>query len=170
MAAIAATVAGCGGSNSNDGEGTTYSVEANTVVTTSSIAKAHYVPRINRLCRKAWGIILSNFTEYSSVQDPKVPKRKRFEEAVQLSLLAGIVFHIFDGIYNFGVPEGEEREVEEIIGSLESAAERGQKKLAPVSSIPLIVELFGEYNERAEGYGLDECLVDEARLQQLNPQ
>lgn len=164
VAILAAVVgAGCGDSSG----AASYNVVADTTVTTASFPKAQLVPRINKICRNAWGTILDNFTEFSRWQDPKMPERKRFEEAVQLSLTAGIVFHVFDSIYRMGAPPSEKRRVEEIIGAQQSASERGQKGLAPVSSIAQVEELYGEYNQLARSYGLDECLVDEARLKKL---
>jgi hypothetical protein len=163
-AALAAALiaSGCGSSDSE-----TYSVSADTVVTTATIAKAGYVPRINAICRKAWPVISENFALYSRTQSPGAPERKRFESPARESLIAGIVFYIFDGIYNLGAPKGEEREVEKVIGTMQSASERGQKRLAPVSSVSEVADLYGEYNQRARRYGLDECLVDEARLRKL---
>lgn len=138
------------------------------MTTAANLEQAQFFAKTDKICRQAWVIVLDNFAEYSSWQDPKVAKRKRFEEAVQLSLMAGIDFHIFDEIYNLGAPKGEERETEEIIGAMQSAVERGQKKLAPIASVAQITELFGDYNRRASQYGLsDECLVDEAHLQPI---
>jgi hypothetical protein len=161
MGAIAMSV-GCGG----DAE-QTYSVMADTTVTTASFPEPQLIPRINKICRQAWGVILDNFVEYSSTQNPTEPAKKRFTEAVRLSLLAGIDFHIFDEIYRLGAPRGTKRDVEEIIGSMQSAVERGQKNLAPVSSVAQVSALFGYYNQRARRYGLGDCLVDEAHLHRL---
>jgi hypothetical protein len=164
-----AALAGCGGDSggaSAEG-GHAYSVEADTTVTTANIAKARFIPRVNKICRQAWVVILSNFTEYSETQDPKLSKRARFAEAVQLSLMAGIDFHIFDLIYRLGAPPGEERETEKIIGSMQSAVEQGEKRLVPISSVAQVAALFGDYNQRARRYGLDDCLVDNARLRKL---
>jgi len=159
---LPALLTGCGSSGPS-----TYSVEADTTVTVAKIPTASYVPRINRICRKAWGVILANFAKYSRGQDPRAPRRERFAEAVRLSLAAGIVFHIFDEIYDLGAPFGRARDVEGIIGTMQSASERAEKGLAPVSDVAKVTELYDEYNQRAHRYGLDECLVDEARLRPL---
>jgi hypothetical protein len=163
-AAIAVAVsAGCGG----DSESQTYSVEAATTVTTAPVAKAGYVSRINKMCREAWVVIYDNFAEYSSWQNSKLDETKRFSDSVRSSLIPGIVFHIFDEIHNLGAPPGEKREVEEMIGSMQSASERGEKKLAPVSSIAQVTDLYDEYNQRASRYGFANCLIDEAHLRKL---
>jgi hypothetical protein len=170
LAAVSSAVVGCGGNASGD-EDQTYSVVADTTMTTASIAKAQYIPQVNKICRQAWAIIHHNFKEYSGWHETKHPteavKKKRFVNAVRLSLLAGIDFHIFDGIYRLGAPKGEERRLEEIIGPLQSAVERGQKNLAPISSVAKLATLFGEYNKRARQYGFADCLVDEPHLQPI---
>jgi hypothetical protein len=162
---VTAVAAGCGGSDSSNAQ--TYSVEASTVITTASIGKPQFVPRVNKICREAWVEILDNWAEYSSWQDPKESARKRFSEAVQLSLLAGIDFHIFDEILNLGAPKGEEREVEEIVGPMQIAVELGQKLRPSLYSVAEVSEHFDEYNQRAQRYGLDDCLVNEAHLSQI---
>lgn len=136
-------------------------------MTTGALAKAQFISRVNEVCRKAWGRIAHNFSEYSETQDPTLGKRARFAEAVQLSLLAGIDFDIFDSIYRLGAPPGEERQIEEIIGPMQSAVERGEKRLVPLSSVALVAKLFGDYDRRARQYGLTECIVNGARLGQV---
>jgi hypothetical protein len=168
-----AGTAGCGGESSSGDElsshSDTYDVEADTTMTTAAnLDQAEFLARTEEICRRAWKPILKNFAEYSSWQHRKMPERKRFVEAVQLTLLASIDFYIFDEIYNLGAPKGEERETEEIIGTMQSAVERGQKKLEPIASVAQIVNLFDEYNRRASRYGLsDECLVDEPHLRPI---
>lgn len=166
---MAGAVAGCGGSSgdASGNSGQTYSVVADTTVTTGEVAPANYVPQINEICRKAWVTIVNNFKDYSSWHKEDGSKKKRFIESVQLSLLAGIEFHIFDSIYRLGTPPGEEHEVEEIIGPLQSAIERGQRSLAPVASKAQVEALFDEYNQRARLYGFDDCLVDMAHLKEI---
>jgi cobalamin biosynthesis protein CobT len=128
------------------------------------------VPRIQRICRTAWPVIIDDFVSYRRWEESKPGKargRSLFAITAELTLMASIDYHIFDTIYQQGAPEGEERNVEEIIGAMQSAIERGQKGLAPVSSVQQLEELFAEYNRRARNYGLDECLVDGARLSRL---
>jgi len=158
-----AAAGGCGGSNGDPAND--YSVVASTTVAAASFPEAQLVPRINSTCRSVWGKILDNFAKYSRwhENDPGTP-REHFAENVRLSLMAGIDFHIFDRIVNMGAPPSQKREIEVIIGTMQSAVERAQKKLAPVGSVAEVSSLFAEYNQRARRYGLDECLVDEARL------
>lgn len=144
-------------------------MQANTTVFPASptIDKAQFVKRVNKICREGWVTIFDNWNVYSSTQDPTLSEKERFIDAARLSLMAGIEFHIFDEIFRLGGPTGEEREVEVMIGTLQSAIERAQKGLAPIDSVAQVTELFDDYNQLARQDGLDECLVDEARLQRL---
>jgi hypothetical protein len=54
------------------------------------IAKDRFVSRINKLCREAWNTVHDNWNVHTGTQDPKPSERERVEEAVRLSLLAGI--------------------------------------------------------------------------------
>lgn len=161
--ALGAVVSGCGGGgdSASGAGGTTHSVEAATTMTTGSLSKAQFIAHLNQLCGKEWAEIRQNFRQYSSWQDPRMSEKKRFGEAIQLSLLAGIDFHIFDNIRLIGAPEGEESQIEEIIGPMQYAVETGQQRVMIYSPAQLWA-LFGEYNQRAGRYGLDACLVNEA--------
>jgi hypothetical protein len=161
--------AGCGGGE-GEGEGeTTYTVEASTTMTAASpaISKPVFVKRMNKICRQAWIIIVDNFAEHRSWQDPDESERDGFADAVRNSLMAGVVFHIFDDFRVLGAPPGEEQRIEAMIGSFQAAAEMGQKELWTAYSIEDVSSQFSEYNRRAERYGLGDCLVDDAHLQPL---
>lgn len=161
LTAVVAVAAGCGSS------GSSYTVVADTTITTASFPAQQLIPRINRICREEWPEILENFAKYSRWHEDEGAARKRFAESARLSLMAGIDFHIFDQIHRLGAPKGHEQEIEEAIGSMQSAVERAQKGLEPVSSVAEVDALFAEYNARARELGLDECLVDTARLHTL---
>lgn len=137
-------------------------------MTTADVSKAQFVPRVNKICREAWKIIVDNFHIYSSTQDPTLSKRERTKEAIQLSLLAGLDFHIFDEIRILGAPRGEETTVEEIIGPFQASVEKGQKN-PTADSLEQVPAKFAEYNQRAAQYGFNDCLVDAAHLQEIEP-
>jgi hypothetical protein len=157
---IVTAVAGCGG----DDEG--YVPDANTSVTVASppITKPQFTARANKFCREAWTTIRDNWDVYTGGQDRDLSRGIRFEEAVRLSLLAGIVFHIFDKIRFLGAPPDEEDEIEAIIGSLQVSAELGQKERWRARSVPEVTRQFREFNRLAQSNGLDDCLVDDAHL------
>ncbi len=165
LAAICALVIseGCGGTSNSS----TYSVRADTTMTVGDIDKAAFVEQANKICRQGWAIIVDNFHQYSGWQDHRETERVRFARSVQLSLMAGIDFHIFDLIYRSRAPHGEKEEIEAIIGAMQSAVERGEKRLVPIWSVDEVAALFGEYNQRARQYGLEDCVLDKRRLRQI---
>lgn len=156
---------GCGGEDPAE----SYDPEASTTMTVAEppLTETRFIERVNSICREAWTTVLDNWEVYTGTQDQKLSERERFEEAVRVSLLAGIVFHIFDDIRQLGAPTGEEKEIEEIIGPFQIAAELGWKEEWRAHSVADVVEQFETYNERAADYELDACLVTEERLAPL---
>jgi hypothetical protein len=163
--------AGCGGSGdaAEGGPGTytvggkTYTVEAGTTVNpTAPLPKPRFVVHFNALCRQSWKTIGENFSVFSAMQETRGGPQQRFAEAVQLSVLPGIDFHIFDEIHLFGAPKGQKRQVEELLGTLQAGVEHAEK-LQIVSAAELL-PLFETYNQRAHQYGLDACIVSKAHL------
>jgi hypothetical protein len=175
LAAVLAAAVLLGGCGSDDGSATAdksdakgYTVKA---VTTVSVAKpplstARFTARVNGICRRAWRVILANWRYYTipTQATAKLSASRRFAEAVRLSLLAGIVFHIFDEIQELGAPRGQVAAVERLIGSLQRSAELGELGKWKAHSVSEIPPNFAAYNARARRYGLEECLVDGARL------
>jgi len=169
VVAALAIGAGCGGDSSENAEGQGFVVQASTTMTTGSLpTKARFVARVNQICRNGWKVILQNFDEYSSWQDPKLTERKLFAMSVRLSYLAGVDFHIFDEIYNLGAPKGEERAAEDVIGELQTAVERGQR-VVTVPNTAKLEALFADYNRAAREYGFDECLIGGSHLPETAP-
>lgn len=167
VAAVVAAVAiggGCGGDSAETAEGGGFKVQASTTVTTGSLpTKARFVARVNQICRKAWKLILRNFSRYSSWQSPRMSEADVFAKTVRLTYLASVDFYIFDPIYRMGAPKGEERAAEDVIGTMQIAVERGQR-VVRVPTTEKLLALFADYNEVARDYGLDECLVEGPHL------
>jgi hypothetical protein len=164
VAVVALVSAGCGGhSNAAETGNRGFSVEADTTMTTGSLSKGAFIAKINGLCERKWPLIDQNFVEYIGTLNPRWSQERRFANAVRLSFMAGVDFHIFDEIYNLGAPEGEEQNVEKVIGAMQEAVERGQRQVRVISPVELQA-LFGRYNELARRYGLDECLVSGMHL------
>lgn len=167
---VALASAGCGGDGSASGEGQAYDVVASTTMTVASprLTKAQFVQRMNKLCREAWVTVNDNFKQHTGWQDREDSARDRFVEAVQVSLLAGIDFHIFDNFRILGSPPGEERQIEKMIGPFQASVELGQLGRWRAYSVEEIPPQFEEFNRRAARYGLDDCLVDEAHLRKID--
>lgn len=162
-------VAGCGDDSDDASAGgdEAYQVYASTTITTADLNRAQFIARVNGICRQAWKIVADNFATHSVTQDPTLSKRERTKEAIQLSLLAGLDFHIFDEIRSLGAPRGEETTVEEIIGPFQASVEIGQKH-PTAENLQQVPAKFAEYNRRASQYDLDDCLVDAAHLRQID--
>jgi hypothetical protein len=164
---VAAPLAiGCGDNGGEESVEAAFTVQARTTIITGPLDKPRFIARVNKLCREGWAEILDNFSEYTSWQDAKEMSRQEiFTESVRESFLAGFDFHVFDEIRNLGGPRGEEEVVEDVIGALQLAVERGQRQVR-VSSPAQLTALFADYNRRARAYGLEDCLVDGVRVQQ----
>lgn len=162
-------LAGCGDDGSDDRQAQAYTVQASTTMTAASppLTKSEFVARINKICREAWITVTGNFAEYSSTQDLDLSKQARVAEAIQLSLLAGLDFHIFDNFRILGAPKGQEQEIEKIIGPFQASVELGQMNRPRLLSLAQVAKHFSEYNELARQYGFDDCLVDPAHLSKI---
>lgn len=164
-------LSGCGGGNENavtaknltySVNGHTYPVRADTTITTASVDKDQYVSQVERVCQEAWPVIRKNYREDLQWASQHQTRKTRIEHLIHESILAGIDFHIFDGIYGLKAPEGEGARIEELIGTLQSAVERGGK--LHLHTEKQLLGLFDEFNRRARQYGVDECLVDAAHF------
>ncbi|HEU5141560.1 MAG TPA: hypothetical protein VFU04_00215 [Solirubrobacterales bacterium] len=165
---LAVGLGGCGDDDGGDaGEAQAYQPEASTTMTTASLTNAQFVNRLNKICRRAWTTVVGNWHEYTGTLDQKLSKAKRFEEAVPLSLLAGLDFHIFDNVRRLGAPPGRATAIEEMIGPFQVAVELGWKNRWTARSIEEIPPHFEEYNAHARRHGLDDCVVDEAHLKPI---
>lgn len=162
--AAAVVVVGCGGSNEPG-----FHVKAPTTVTTGPVTKAQFVDRVNRICRRAWPRILSYYIPYSRHQKNKrLSDLEVFARTVRISFLATIDFVVFDSVHEMPAPEGEKARVEEVIGKLQRAVELGQRRVR-IHSLAQFASVFEAYNLAAHQYGLDDCLVDGARLLAAQP-
>ncbi len=169
LIAPVALLVGCGNEGSSKESQGAYDVEASTTMAVAKppLSKAQFVYRINKICRQVWPIVYSNWKEYTAGQGRKLSERERFEDAVRVSLLAGIVLYIFDNVRQTGAPAGEEGEIEKIIGPFQAAVELGWKERWRAHSIADILPHFVTYTQRARRYGLDDCLVDQTHLQPI---
>lgn len=175
LAAVAAVwaIAGCGGDDGSASAGRVpdrgYTVQASTTVGPAipQLSNAQFLAYINKVCRRAWVTIRQNWDSYSRTQSPEIRGAARFADAVRESLLPGIDFLIFDDIHMLGSPRGDEETIERIIGSLQASVELGQLSHWQAHSVVEIPPHFGEYNQGARRYGLDDCLVNKAHLQAI---
>ena len=158
--AIAAIAAGCGGGSDATGDPSTSEGSTAVIppVKTSSISKAEYIPRANKVCDESWESMLESFaSRYHSAT-----KGKPFVEASENIFLPSMQFW-FDDISYIGAPEGEKDQVENMLESLQLAVYKGEEQ--PVSSPKQLVAIFADFSHLAGQYGLDSCLVEESSFE-----
>ncbi|HET9162456.1 MAG TPA: hypothetical protein VFN89_03290 [Solirubrobacterales bacterium] len=172
---VAATLTACGGGNGDPsaeahaGHGFTPNPRTAVFAASPPMSKPKFLAYINGVCRKAWVELAENWQIYLHTSSQKLNRQTRYAEAVQHSLLGGIVFHIFDDIQMLGSPRGDERAVEEIIGPLLIPAKAGESGKWRARSAAEVTSHFTVYNRRADRYGLRDCLVNRAHLRRFKP-
>lgn len=173
---LAVIALGCGGGSSGDGAdgGDGSSAKSRVSVTTprvsvttsKSMTKPRYVAYVNAFCRRKWRFIM-NAVKMTRVlwekQYPGVNDRKNFIRAVRLSFFSSLNFLIFDRVRNLGAPPGEKRAVEELLGAMREATDRGSGPPS-FTTVPQVKALFTRYNREARRYGLNQCRVEGAHL------
>ncbi|HMJ72193.1 MAG TPA: hypothetical protein VK471_02385 [Solirubrobacterales bacterium] len=166
--AIAAIAIGCGGTGDDPATAgdRTYSVEGNTTLTTGTITKRQFISRVNGFCREAWWFVQHNFNQFIHTQDPAMGKRKRFAEAMQLTTVNAIEFHMLDSIRFLGVPADQKQQLEAVFTPMLSAIERG-RRMDDIYSLAQLSALFGVFNRRAHQYRLDDCLVNASHMPKI---
>ena len=127
------------------------------------VTRQQFIAQMNKTCREAWATIVDNFAVYSRTQDPTLNKQRRMADAIRLSLLAGLDFHIFDNFRILGAPKGEQEQIEDIIGPFQLSVELGLRRVR-IRTLDQVPGHFSAYNQRARQYGLDDCLVDDSHL------
>lgn len=85
-------------------------------------------------------------------------RRRLLAGASKSFILPGIEFQ-FDDLLAMGGPDGEEGEVEEMLGAMQLAIETGQRQR--VFAAARLSKLFEDFNRLARRYGIGHCAVDE---------
>lgn len=139
LVALASIVAGCGGDDSE---------------TTATITKAELIKQGDQICKKANEQSQADAEEFAKENDFTFEKAsdEQLEEAVAEVLVPNLNGQIED-IRALGAPEGDEEQVEEILDSLEGAADE-------IEDDPGLVfdgEVLKEPSKLAEAYGFEVC-------------
>ena len=139
LVALAAIVAGCG---SDDSE------------TTETLTKAEFIEQGDAICKKANEQSEAEAEEFAEENDFTLEKAsdEQLEEAVAEVLVPSLNGQVeeLDGL---GAPEGDEERVEEIIVSLEGAADEIEDDPGAVFDGEVLIEP----SELAEDYGFEVC-------------
>jgi hypothetical protein len=164
-AGLVALMLGCGDSTSGD-EGGEPSAKPRVTVAPGSLTKPKFLAHVNEVCRRKWRFIMNAVKQTRVLwekQYPRVDDRENYTRAVRLSFFSSLNFLIFDWVHRLGAPPGEKRTLEELLGAMQEATDRGSRgpRLTTVSQVKA---LFISYNEEARRFGLDQCLVSGAHL------
>jgi hypothetical protein len=139
FALMAAVVAGCGDDDSE---------------TTATITKAELIKQGDQICEKANEASETEAEEFAEENDFTLEKasEEQIEEAVSEVLVPNLNGQAED-LEALGAPEGDEEQVEEIIVSLEGAAD----KIEDDPSLVFEGEVLEEPSKLAEAYGFKVC-------------
>jgi hypothetical protein len=169
IVALAILAVSCGGADDSatgsDGREFQVTGADTTVTPVNSLTKAKFLAHANDLCRRKWPFILNaarQTANFTRKLHPETSELEQYRRGVRISYYPAIDFHLYDEIQRLGGPPGETQTIEEVLGSMQEAVERGQRM---VTSSPAQVEkLFSVYNQIARHYGLDECLFEGGHL------
>ena len=140
LVALAAIVAGCGGGDDSE--------------TTETLTKTEFIKQGDAICEKANEESEAEAEEFAEENDFTLEKasKEQIEEAVGEVLVPNLNGQVED-LRALGAPEGDEDQVEEILVSLEGAADE-------IEEDPGLVyeeETLAKPSKLAEAYGFEVC-------------
>jgi hypothetical protein len=138
---LVALVAGCGGGDETTDE-------------TVTLTKAEFIKQGDAICKQAGDQSEKEAEEFAEENGFTLEKanEEQLEEAVTEVLVSNLRQQAED-LDALGAPEGDEEQVEEILVSLEGAADEIEEE----PSIVFEEEVFDEPNELAQDYGFKVC-------------
>lgn len=141
LVVLAATVAGCGGGDDSDTSG-------------DSLTKAEFIKQGDAICEKANEQSEAEAEKFAKENDFKLerPTKEQLEEAVSEILVPNFKRQVAD-LKALGVPEGDEEQVEEMISSLETAAD----EIEDDPSLVFEEQVLKEPAQLAKDYGFEVC-------------
>lgn len=149
LAAIAALVAGCGSSSSE---------ESSSTESTATISKAEFLKQGNKICAEGNREIEEGFNAFSkeeNLSEKTRPTNAQLEKAANTVIIPSVRGQI-EALRALGKPEGDQGEVDGILANAEAALEE-------VEAEPTLIamegskEPFATVNKEASAYGLTAC-------------
>jgi hypothetical protein len=144
LVALAALVAGCG-----SGDETTDA--------TVTLTKAEFIKQGDAICKKGNAEIEAGFEDFSEAND--IPQNQEPSKAQGVEIVETVIVPSIkqqgEEIRALGAPEGEEKQVEDLLDSLDAAvseAEEDPEALFGENSDP-----FADANQQATDYGFKVC-------------
>jgi hypothetical protein len=140
LVALAALVVGCGGGDDSE--------------TTETLTKAEFIKQGDQICEKANEASEDEAEEFAKENDFTLEKasKAQIEEAVGEVLVPNLNGQVED-LRALGAPEGDEDQIEEILVSLEGAADE-------IEGDPGLIfegKTLEEPSKLAEDYGFEVC-------------
>jgi len=141
LVALAALVAGCGGSDDTTDE-------------TVTLTKAEFIKQGDAICKEANEENETEAEEFAEENDFKLEKasKEQLEEAVAEVLVPSLNKQV-EELDALGAPEGYEEQVEEIIDSLEDVA----AEVEDDSSLVFEEKTLEKPSQLANAYGFEVC-------------
>lgn len=124
---------------------------------TSALTKAEFVEQANAICSKGKEARLAadeRATKQQPAQSGAAAQEKQLEELVRGELLP-ITRETFEEVSELGIPQGDEKAVEQILSSFD----KGMKELDENPAKSFSENVFIGANERAQAYGLSACQI-----------
>jgi hypothetical protein len=149
IAVLALTaIAGCGGgdSSSSEASGTTSEGAAAVTVESTSMTKAQYVAKAEKICTTETGKIVR-----------VVQKAIRQGSEVKVSVVLPPVEGMLNKLVALGAPEGEEARVEAFLGALKSDLEEVENN--PSATTQELAKEFHDSGELARKLGVQSCAL-----------
>jgi hypothetical protein len=148
---------GCGSEDgSSEARGSNVTPEVGLPLHYSSLTKAQYLVRANRICEASWTEMVGRFADAQRQQGPNADQAKMFAYSSQTSFLLHMQFW-YDDISYLGAPKGDKHRVEEMLKALQLAVVIGEEWHIPNAT--LYSAIFSTFSRLARQYGLDECVV-----------
>lgn len=146
-AALVALVAGCGGGDETTADGTATDE-------TVTLTKAEFIKQGDAICKESGDQSEKEAEEFAEENGFTLEKanEEQLEEAVAEVLVSALRGQT-EELKALGAPEGDEDRVEEIIVSLEGAAD----EIEDDPSVVFEEKVFAEPNELAQKYGFKVC-------------
>ena len=141
LVALAALIAGCGGGGDTTDE-------------TVTLTKTEFIKQGDAICKQGSETSEKEAEEFAEDHNFKLEKasKEQLEEAVSAVLVPNLMRQA-EELDALGAPKGDEDEVEQIIASLEDAAE----KIGDKPSLVFASKVLQKATEQAENYGLQVC-------------
>ena len=139
-ALAAMVVVGCGGGGGD----------------TTALSKGEFIKQANAVCKAGE----NERTEIFAEAQKEIKPGDTFSKKDQAELVRTVAVEPYEkmtkGIEELGAPEGDEKQVEELLEAMKKATQKAEAD--PAQAIQTIIP-FAEANKAADEYGLSDCVV-----------